>query len=99
MKDTRTDGVKADPRNESETVHVRNYVKSDGTDVSEHERKKPHIKYKLKGRLDEDAITIKGKAELFDSNGRKLASERIDETRKFSGEESGKIKREFSKLP
>lgn len=90
--DTRTRDNDQDPRKDPGIVRVRNYKKSDGTDVESHERRRPVIKFKLKGEISEMDARIKGKIQEFDQDGKRTNSVKVNERGPLDRVQTRKLK-------
>lgn len=78
IMDRRNEDERKDPRNR-DSVSVRSYRKKDGTEVEEHTRGLPVIKAKLKMEITDAEARVKGKIRRY-KDGRKVSTERVDET-------------------
>ena len=89
---SRTRDHDQDPRRDPEMVQVKNYKKSDGTDVDSYERRRPVIKFKLKGEISEVDARIKGKIHEFDQDGKRTNTIKVNERVPLGRDQGKKIK-------
>ena len=91
--DSRKDLELQDPRDHSDQVSVRPYTRHDGTHVKEHSRSRPVASGKLRFKMTDQDIRVKGKISVYDSAGRKIDTQRINARERLSPEEYGQIRR------
>lgn len=94
MTDSRTSRKQKDPRerDQYDQVNVRPYTRQDGIEVRQHSRSRPVASGKLKFRMTDQDIRVKGKISLYDSDGRKIDTQRINARERLTPEESRQIK-------
>lgn len=76
-----------------DVVEVSPYVKGDGTTVREHTRRKPFVRGKLKFRISDRDIRVKGKVVAYGPDGKAIDSMRINESSPLSQGERMELKR------
>ena len=91
--DSRRNRDLQDPRERPSQVNVRPYTRHDGTEVKEHLRTRPVASGKLKFRMTDQDIRVKGKISVFDKDGRKIDTQRINARERLRPEESAQIRK------
>jgi hypothetical protein len=77
----------------SGVVAVGPYEKADGTRVRDHTRRRPVMKGKLKFRVSDRDVRVKGKVVAYGPDGRAIDSQRINVSEQLSAEERAEIRR------